>query len=103
MSRSAVMTSDTFLHQVASRDRLDHSFKPFTLGVAGLGFLLGGCAEPGVLTAPAREPRMRLTDRERVPLPIVAVSSGAATFDRASNGSAREGLSLLPAGRADAK
>ena len=51
----------------------------------GFGLAVGGCSEPRVLAAPAREPQMRVVDHDGIPLPGIAVPTGGAAFDRLSD------------------
>lgn len=99
MSRSALASSNTSDEQMRARNR---PASHLNARVAGLALILGGCTEPAVLTAPAREPLMTLVDHERIPLPIIAVPTGGTTFNRESNESAHEGMSLLSPRPADA-
>ena len=52
-----------------------------TLAGLGAGLAVAGCMAPDALTAPTRQPRMLVMDRERIPLPIAVVPTGAAAFD----------------------
>ena len=55
----------------------------------GPSLALAGCFEPDVLQAPARSPQMRVSNRDYAPLPIAVVPTGAASFDREPDESAK--------------